>query len=90
MTIVWEKQFWCDDCGRSHLIKLRSPIELSDSDKAAVFRSGEYSEQLRKHTVCASCGANIVPHNDLTIVSIEGKWKEICPACARNQGRGTR
>jgi hypothetical protein len=86
MTTTWEKQFWCGDCQRTHLIKVHSPDELSATEKAALFNEGEYAEQSRTHNVCGICNRNIIPHNDLTIVSSEGEWKEICPACARNPG----
>jgi predicted RNA-binding Zn-ribbon protein involved in translation (DUF1610 family) len=85
MTTVLEKQFWCDDCKRTHIIKVTSTAELSDDDKATLFSDGEYADQLRKHSVCVSCGSNITPHTDLTLVSLRGEWKEICPQCARKQ-----
>lgn len=84
MRTVWEKQFWCDDCKRSHMIRVNSTSELSDDEKAVFFVDGEYADQLRKHSICASCGSNITPHTDLTVVSLRGEWKEICPECARN------
>jgi hypothetical protein len=84
MAVIWEKQFWCDDCKRTHVIKVYSPSELSDDDKAAFFAEGEYCDQLRRHTVCGNCGRNVIPHTDLTVVSLKGEWKDICPECARN------
>jgi hypothetical protein len=84
MTVIWENQFWCDDCKRNHIIKVHSTGELSDDDRAAFFADGEYVDQLRTHTVCGRCGRNIIPHTNLTIVSIEGEWKDVCPECARN------
>jgi hypothetical protein len=86
MTMIWEKQFWCSDCQRTHLIRVQSPIELSETERAALFSEGDYADQSKRHTVCVRCGTNIIPHNDLTIVSIRGEWKEICPACTRNTG----
>ena len=83
MTMIYEKQFWCDDCQRSHTIKLHSIGEADDDDKARLFPDGNYADQLRKHTVCASCGGNIIPHTNLDIVSIKGEWKDLCPECVR-------
>jgi Zn finger protein HypA/HybF involved in hydrogenase expression len=83
MTLVSEKQFWCEDCKRTHMVKVHSSGELSKADKATFLAEGEYAEQLKKHTVCGTCGGNILPHTDLTIVAIKGEWKEICPECAR-------
>ena len=37
MTMIYEKQFWCDDCKRSHTIKLYSIGEADDDDKARLF-----------------------------------------------------
>jgi hypothetical protein len=70
------------------MIKDNSTVELSEDDKATLFADGEYVDQLRKHSVCVSCGSNITPHTDLTIVSLKGDWKEICPECARNPWAG--
>jgi hypothetical protein len=84
MAVIWEKQFWCDDCKRTHIIKVYSTSELSDDEKATFFAKGEYCDQLRKHTVCGSCGRNVIPHTDLTVASVRGEWKDLCPECARN------
>ena len=48
-----------------------------------LFVEGDYDDQLKKHTVCGSCGGNITPHNDIDIVETEGEWKEICLECFR-------
>jgi hypothetical protein len=84
MAVLSEKQFWCDDCKRTHTIKVYSISELSSDEEARFFAEGEYSDQLRNHTVCASCHRNVIPHTDRTVVSLKGEWKDMCPECAQN------
>jgi hypothetical protein len=81
MTIIYEKKLWCADCRRDHVIKLYSTGELNEHEKARFFVAGDYADQLRKHTVCGSCGCNITPHTDIDIVATNGEWKEICLEC---------
>ncbi|HEX7232061.1 MAG TPA: hypothetical protein VF452_16795 [Candidatus Binatia bacterium] len=81
MTFIHEKQLWCSDCRRNHVIKVYSPAELTPQRAARFFVEGDYSDQLKKHTVCGSCGDNITPHKDIDILEIGGEWKEICLEC---------
>jgi len=83
MTFIYEKQLWCSDCRRSHVIKVYSTAELSPEQAARFFTEGDYNEQVRKHTVCGNCGGNITPHNDIDIVETKGEWKETCLECFR-------
>jgi hypothetical protein len=83
MTFIYENQLWCSDCRRNHVIKLYSTVELTSEQAARLFVAGDYDDQLKKHTVCGSCGGNITPHNDIDIVEIQGEWKEICLECFR-------
>ena len=84
MTFIYEKQLWCRDCRRNHVIKVYATKELSAPQIAHLLVEGDYKDQLRKHTVCGSCGGNITPHTDIDIVETEGQWKEICLECFRN------
>src|SRR5512147_2531751 len=68
MTFIYEKQLWCRDCRRNHVIKLYSTAELTQEQAARFFVEGDYNDQLRKHAACGSCGGNITPHNDIDIV----------------------
>ena len=81
MTFISEKQLWCSDCRRNHVIKVYSTAELTLQQTARFFVEGDYRDQLRKRTVCGSCGDNITPHTDVDIVEIKGEWKEICLEC---------
>jgi hypothetical protein len=83
MTFIYEKQLWCRDCRRNHVIKLYSTAELTQEQAARFFVEGDYNDQLRKHAACGSCGGNITPHNDIDIVESKGEWKEICLDCFR-------
>ena len=83
MTTIYEKQFWCRDCRRTHVIKLYSTGELNEQEKARFFVDGDVEEQLRKPTVCGGCGRNITAHTDIDIVATNGEWKEICLECFR-------
>ena len=83
MTIIYEKQIWCADCRRHHVVKLYSPDTLDEREKARFFVPGDYADQLMKHCVCGGCGVNITPHADIDIVAIQGEWKEICLECFR-------
>ena len=81
MTFIYEKQLWCSDCRRNHVIKIYSTAELTFQETARFFIEGDYRDQLRKHTVCGSCGENLTPHSDVDIIEIRGEWKEICLEC---------
>jgi len=83
MTFIYENQLWCSGCRRNHVIKLYSTVELTPEQATRLFVEGDYDDQLKKHTVCGSCGGNITPHNDIDIVETEGEWKEICLECFR-------
>jgi hypothetical protein len=83
MTSIYERQLWCSDCRRNHVIKLYSKGELDERDQARLFPDGDYADQLRKHSVCGNCGSNMPPHTDLDIVVTDGEWKEICLECFR-------
>ena len=83
MTRIYERQLWCSDCRCNHVVKLYSAGELSEPERERFFVEGDHADQLRKHTVCGSCGGNITPHTDIDIVVIQGEWKEICLECLR-------
>ena len=81
MSFIYEKQLWCSDCRRNHVIKVYSTAELTPGRTARFFVDGDYSDQLKKHTVCGGCGDNITAHTDIDIVEMGGEWKEICLEC---------
>ena len=83
MTFIYERQFWCEDCKRSHMVKVYSNGELSDGEKSRLFVKNDYGSQLRKHAVCRRCGRNITPHTDIDLVADDGEWREICLDCLR-------
>jgi hypothetical protein len=47
MIAVWEKQFWRDDCKRTHMIKINSITGFSDDHEATLSADGDYTDQLR-------------------------------------------
>jgi hypothetical protein len=88
MTTIYERQLWCADCRRPHVIKLYSAAELDEQEKARFFVDGDYADHLRKHTVCGTCGGNITPHSDIDIMATGGEWKEICLECFQKGSPG--
>ena len=85
MTIVYERQIWCADCRRNHVMKLYSRGVLDEREKARFFLPGDYADQLMKHSACGGCGGNITPHTDIDIVVNKDEWQEICFECFRKR-----
>ena len=83
MTFIYERQFWCDDCKRSHMIKVYSNRELSGPEKFKLFVDQDYVGQLRKHAACRQCNRSITPHTDIDLLADDGRWSEICLDCLR-------
>jgi len=81
---LYEKQCWCADCRRNHVIKLYSRGELNRQEETRFFADAEYADLLMRHTVCRNCGSNITPHVDIDIVALNGEWSEVCIECLRN------
>ena len=83
MAFLYERQFWCGDCQRSHMIKLYSQVELKPWEKARLFVGAGNGSPRRKHAVCRGCGRALTPHTDVDLVADNGEWTEICLDCLR-------